>query len=49
MTDEYNSPYKSYSTFGGNPYFIDINVLYDKGLITAEELKENIQKDFPTI
>lgn len=36
--DDFNSPYKSYSTFAGNPYFIDIEVLFDKGLITKEEL-----------
>jgi len=38
MVDEYNSPYKSYSTFGGNPYFVDMNILYSKGLITVDEL-----------
>lgn len=43
MTDEYNSPYKSFSAFGGNPYFIDLNKLYEKGLITKAELDENRQ------
>lgn len=38
MPDEYNSPYKSYSSFGANPYFIDLNTLYKKGYITGEEL-----------
>ncbi len=38
VPDEYNSPYKSYSAFGGNPYFIDMEILLDKGLITKEEL-----------
>lgn len=38
MVDEYNSPYKSYSTFGGNPYFVDLDILYEKGLITVDEL-----------
>ena len=38
MVDECNSPYKSYSTFGGNPYFVDLNVLHQKGLVTREEL-----------
>ncbi len=37
-TDEYNSPYKSYSTFAGNPYFIDLPSLFDEGLITRDEL-----------
>lgn len=38
MPDEYNSPYKSYSTFGANPFFIDLPTLYEKGLLTSEEL-----------
>ena len=38
MSDESNSPYKSFSAFGGNPYFIDLPTLYEKRLITAEEL-----------
>ncbi len=38
MVDECNSPYKSYSTFGGNPYFVDLAALGEKGLLTAEEL-----------
>ena len=37
--DNYNSPYSSYSTFAGNPFFIDIPTLYKKGLITEVELK----------
>ncbi len=38
VTDECNSPYKSYSAFAGNPYFIDMEQLCVRGLITAEEL-----------
>ena len=38
MTDEYNSPYKSLSAFAGNPYFIDLITLYQKGLLTEGEL-----------
>ena len=38
MADEYNSPYKSYSSFAGNPYFVDLETLFQQGLITAEEL-----------
>ena len=38
MVDECNSPYKSYSTFGGNPYFVDLDTLHKKGLLTREEL-----------
>lgn len=39
VTDEYNSPYKSFSAFGGNPYFIDPEKLYEDGLISEEDLK----------
>ena len=38
MVDEHNSPYKSYSSFSGNPYFIDLEILHNKGLITKDEL-----------
>ncbi len=37
--DEYNSPYKSHSAFGGNPYFINMDILFEKGLLTEAELK----------
>lgn len=42
--DECNSPYKSHSTFAGNPYFIDLDTLFKKGLITSDELKNAEQK-----
>lgn len=38
MADECNSPYKSYSAFGGNPYLIDLRILAADGYLTAEEL-----------
>ncbi|MBQ2964198.1 MAG: 4-alpha-glucanotransferase [Clostridia bacterium] len=38
LVDECNSPYKSYSAFGGNPYFVDLPTLYEQGLLTKEEL-----------
>ena len=38
MPDDCNSPYKSYSSFGGNPFFIDLPTLYEQGLITKAEL-----------
>lgn len=44
MVDECNSPYKSYSTFAGNPYFIDLDCLYERGLLTAEELQGQRQQ-----
>lgn len=42
--DEYNSPYKSYSTFAGNPYFVDLPSLFEEGLLTKSELDEAVQK-----
>ena len=39
MTDEYNSPYKSYSSFAGNPYYIDLETLCAKKLLTRDELR----------
>ena len=38
MADACNSPYKSYSAFGGNPYFVDIRTLAEEGYLTPEEL-----------
>ena len=38
LPDEANSPYKSYSAFSGNPFFIDLPMLCDVGLITRDEL-----------
>ncbi len=34
-----DSPYQSPSSFAGNPYFIDLDPLYQAGLLTEEELK----------
>ena len=31
---EDNSPYQAYSAFAGNPYFIDLDALYQQGLIS---------------
>ena len=31
LVDECNSPYKSYSTFAGNPYFVDLEKLFEEG------------------
>ncbi len=46
LVDECNSPYKSYSTFGGNPYFIDLKKLFDEGLITCDEVN-NARQNTP--
>lgn len=32
-----DSPYQSYSTFAGNPYFIDLEELIEDGLLTRQE------------
>ena len=37
-SDECNSPYKSASSFAGNPYFISLEILHNKGLLTKDEL-----------
>ncbi len=34
-----DSPYQSFSTFAGNPYFIDPDQLIEEGLLTKEECK----------
>lgn len=44
VTDEFNSPYKSYSAFGGNPYFIDLGELFNQGLISRSTLELSRQK-----
>lgn len=38
IPDECNSPYKSFGAFSGNPFFIDLETLYNKGLLTKDEL-----------
>lgn len=38
-TDQWNSPYSGYSAFAGNPYFIDLETLYEEGLLTSAELE----------
>lgn len=44
LPDEANSPYKSYSAFSGNPFFIDLPMLHNVGLITKEEMESAYQK-----
>ncbi|MBQ8267351.1 MAG: 4-alpha-glucanotransferase, partial [Clostridia bacterium] len=34
-----DSPYQSFSSFAGNPYFIDLDLLEKDGLLTASEIK----------
>ncbi len=35
-----DSPYQSFSTFAGNPYFIDLENLMEQGLLSEEECNE---------
>ncbi len=37
--DIFNSPYKSVSSFAGNPYFVSLETLFEKGLLSEDELK----------
>lgn len=39
-----DSPYQSFSTFAGNPYFIDLDTLGEEGLLTEEELAAEREK-----
>ena len=32
-----DSPYQSFSTFAGNPYFISLEALVEEGVLTQEE------------
>lgn len=34
-----DSPYQSFSVFAGNPYYIDLDILVDEGLLTRSYLK----------
>ena len=34
-----DSPYQSFSTYAGNPYFIDLDMLIEDGLLEADDLK----------
>lgn len=35
-----DSPYQSFSTFAGNPYFIDLELLAEKGLLEKKEIEK---------
>lgn len=34
-----DSPYQSFSTFAGNPYFIDLEILIEEGRLTLDDIK----------
>lgn len=42
-----DSPYQPFSAFAGNPYFIDLDMLKDEGLITQEEIDSCYWCDVP--
>ncbi len=35
-----DSPYQSFSTFAGNPYFVDLDLLIEEGYLTLDDLKD---------
>lgn len=45
VPDDENSPYRSFGSFSGNPFFIDLQYLYEENLITAEELELSKQSN----
>lgn len=44
LTDECHSPYKSHSSFSLNPWFVDVGILYEKGLLTEAERAGAVQR-----
>ncbi len=44
-----DSPYQSFSTFAGNPYFIDLDILKDSSLLTQEEIDRYTEVDDPEL
>lgn len=45
VTDGLNSPYKSFGSFSGNPFFVDLQYLYEEGLLTIDELNSAKQEN----
>jgi 4-alpha-glucanotransferase len=44
-----DSPYQSYSTFAGNPYFIDLDFLSEDGLLDPSEYVHCFDENTPVI
>lgn len=42
-----DSPYQSFSSYAGNPYFVDLEALIEEGLLTREECDEIIFAGHP--
>ena len=40
-----DSPYQSFSSFAGNPYFIDLDILVHEGLLTKKEVKKEVKEE----
>ncbi len=45
ITDAHNSPYMSYSSFAGNPFFLDPDELVAQGLVTKAEAEAETVQD----
>lgn len=43
VPDDENSPYRSFGSFSGNPFFVDVQVLFEEGLLTPEEIESSKQ------
>ena len=41
-----DSPYQSFSAFAGNPYFIDLDILMEEGLLKKEEVPGGLRRHF---
>ena len=46
-TSQGDSPYQSFSTYAGNPYFIDLELLVRDGLLTEADLDDHVQDSSP--
>lgn len=44
-----DSPYQSFSSFAGNPYFVDLDILADEELISKDDLKDFEVSDIKSI
>lgn len=44
-----DSPYQTLSAFAGNPYFIDLDILKEQGLLEEDELKNLPRRDTKTV
>jgi 4-alpha-glucanotransferase len=45
MADDCASPYKSPGYYSANPYFIDLEILYEEGLVTLDEVNSTRQNN----